>query len=65
MTKDFEARLMRERMIDTKKYRYIITEEHDTEKQWAEIKRLPISELDTTSAICGWETIKRIYITTK
>jgi hypothetical protein len=61
MRKEFEAKLMQERIIDTKQYRYIVTEEHDAEKQWAEIKRLPISDLDTTKAIDGWETIKRIY----
>ena len=61
MTKDFEKRIMRERIVDTKQYRYIITEAHDADKQWAEIKRLPISQLNTTAAIDGWETIKRIY----
>lgn len=61
MKKEFEARLMQERTIDTDKYRYIVTEEHDNEKQWAEIKRLPLSDLDTTKAIDGWETIERIY----
>ena len=43
MKKEFEAKLMQERIIDTKKYRYIVTEEHDADRQWAEIKRLPIS----------------------
>lgn len=61
MKKEFEAKLMQERIIDIKKYRYIVTEEHDADRQWAEIKRLPISQLDTTKAIDGWETIKRIY----
>ena len=58
---EFKARLMQERTIDTKDYRYIVTEEYDNEKQWAEIKRLPLSDLDTTKAIDGWETIERIY----
>lgn len=61
MKKEFESKLMQERIIDIKQYRYIITEEHDADKQWAEIKRLPISQLDTTAAIDGWETVKRIY----
>lgn len=61
MTQDFIKRIMHERIIDTKNYRYIVTEEHDNENQWAEIKRLPISQLDTTAAIDGWKTVKRIY----
>ena len=60
MTQQFFERLVRERIIDTKRYRYIITEEHDSDDQWMEIKRLPITDLDTTRAIDGWETIKRI-----
>lgn len=61
MTQAFVERIMRERTVDTERYRYIVTEEHDAEKQWAKIKRLPISDLDTTKAIDGWETVKRIY----
>ena len=61
MTNAFIERLMRERSIDTRNYRYIVTEEHDADRQYAEIKRLPLDELDTTKAIDGWETVKRIY----
>lgn len=61
MTKDFISRLLTERCIDTKQYRYIATEEHDSEKQWLEIKRLPIDQLNTTASIDSWVTIKRIY----
>lgn len=61
MTKDFINRLMHDRIIDTRNYRYIVTEEHDNEEQWAEIKRIPLSQLDTTATIDGWETVKRIY----
>ena len=61
MTNDFIARILRERTLDTAKYRYIVTEEHDDTHQWAEIKRLPIDKLDTTAALTDWETVKRIY----
>ena len=46
--------------MDTEKYRYIVKDCHDADGQWAEIRRLPIDQLDTTAAIDGWETIKVI-----
>ena len=58
MTKEFINRLMNERRIDTRNYRYIVTEEHDADKHWAEIKRLPLDQIGTTAE---WETVKRIY----
>lgn len=61
MKKEFEARLMQERIIDTKQYRYIATEEHDSNSQWLEIKRISLTKLDTTASLEDWETIKRIY----
>lgn len=61
MTKAFVDRIMRERIVDTATYRYIVTEKHDQNKQWAEIKRLPLDKLDTAAAIDGWEVVKRIY----
>lgn len=61
MTKAFINRIMQERTIDTRNYRYIVTEEHDSNNQWAEIKRLPLDKLDTTAALTDWETVKRIY----
>ena len=56
MTKEFEARIMRERIVDTKLFRYIVKECGDH----AEIRRLPIRDLYTTKAIDGWETVKTI-----
>lgn len=38
---------------DTAKYRYIYKEFPDR----AEIRKLPLSQLDTTAAIDGWETV--------
>lgn len=60
MTNAFTARILRERTVDTAKYRYIVTEEHDATAQWLEIKRLPLAKLDTTAALTDWETVKRI-----
>ena len=61
MTNAFINRIMQERTIDTRNYRYIVTDEHDGVKQWAEIKRLPLDKLDTTASLTDWETVKRIY----
>ena len=60
MTQAFIDRLMKERIVDTAKYRYIVTEEHDATAQWAEIRRLPLDKLDTTAANTDWETVRRI-----
>lgn len=60
MNQNFIERLMHERCIDTRNYRYIVTEEHDANSQWAEIKRLPLDKLDTTAALTDWETVKVI-----
>ena len=61
MTKAFINRVMHDGTVDTRNYRYIVTEEHDSDKQWAEIKRLPIDKLETTAVLTDWETVKRIY----
>lgn len=56
MTKKFENRVKKEMTVDTKKYRYIY--ECIANQGIAKIKRLPISELDTTDSITGWETVR-------
>lgn len=54
MTKAFFERVKREKVIDTRKYRYILD---DVVGKTPCIKRLPIGDLDTTAAIDGWETV--------
>lgn len=49
MRKSFIEKVVREGIVDTKKYRYIM--------RGAKIFRLPISCLDTTQAIDGWEIV--------
>lgn len=48
MTKNFEARVLRE--IETRKYRYI---EHN-----GSIYRIELDKLDTTAALHDWQLIK-------
>ena len=54
MTKAFIERVKNERIVDTKKYRYILD---DVVGKIPCIKRLPINDLETTAAIDGWETV--------
>jgi hypothetical protein len=53
MKKDFIEKVLRERIVDTKQYRYVAKVKDG--KQY--INRLPVADLDTTSAIDGWKTV--------
>lgn len=60
MTKAFETRITREHIVDTAKYRYVLT--------GSEIRRIERYYLDTTATLGaksalnpnGWETIKTL-----
>lgn len=56
MKKIFENKVIRNGMVDTKKYRYILR----TTINGATIERIPIEYLDTTMAINGWKIVKVI-----
>lgn len=56
MKKDFENKVIRCGMVDTKKYRYIL----HTTINGDVIERIPIEYLGTTMAINGWEIVKVI-----
>lgn len=58
MTKAIRERVMRGEIVDTRKYRYVLKGCQNHENQWAEIRRLPIEYLDTTSAFSKWETVE-------
>lgn len=55
MTKNFEKRVKKEGIVDTRLYRYI----YKTTVCAVEIQRLPIKFLDTTAALHEWETVKK------
>lgn len=57
MTKTFINRVLKERIVDTRNYRYVVKECYNIDEAWEEIRRLPIEDLDTTAAIDGWETV--------
>lgn len=54
MKKDFIEKVIRELTVDTEKYRYV----YEVSASCAVIKRLPISYLDTTASIDGWEVVE-------
>lgn len=54
MTKALIERVKNERVVDTRRYRYILD---DTVGKTPCIKRLPRIDLDTTAAIDGWEIV--------
>lgn len=56
MKKEFAEKVMRELIVDTRKYRYICADCCDR----SEIRRLPLEYLDTTAALDGWETVQVI-----
>lgn len=53
MKKNFIEKVIRNGSVDTRNYRYIVKEFSDR----LEVQRLPLSSLDTTDAINGWETV--------
>lgn len=57
ITKAFIDRVRAERIVETRAYRYVAKECYNADEQWLEIRRLPLSALDTTEAIDGWKTV--------
>ena len=56
INKNFEKRIIREGIVDTAKYRYVVKEQADG----LYILRLRKDDLDSTEAINGWETVKKV-----
>lgn len=63
MTVDARNRVLSGEIVDTRRYRYVLKACGDHEKQWAEIRRIPLECLDTTAAIDGWETVEVLHET--
>ena len=57
MKKSFIAKVLHEEMVDTREYRYLVRTKNSLSDRWRIIIRLPISDLDTTAAIDGWEEV--------
>lgn len=58
MTKNFVERIIREGIVDSRKYRYTCFENFGE----IIIKRIPLIYLDTTAVYDGWEYVKRISL---
>lgn len=52
----FVGRVISERIVDTRRYRYIIREH--LSNGYAEILRIPLDYLGTTKSINGWKVVK-------
>lgn len=52
ITKKFLEKVVCDRIVDTKKYRYRVNE------STGYVERIPIEYLDTTKALEGWEQVK-------
>lgn len=59
MNQAFRERIMREGIVDTKKYRYATKERRNDRIQFIEIRRIPIEYLDTTASLSEWELVER------
>ncbi len=60
MTANLISKIIRYGVVDTRKYRYVLVTGADAQRQWAEIRRLPLAALGTTSAINGWALVRKI-----
>lgn len=56
LTKKFLEKVLHDRIVDTKKYRYRINESTGC------IERIPIEYLDTTKALEGWEQVEQVQL---
>lgn len=54
MKKEFIEKVIRLGSVDTDKYRYVARDYPDR----LEVQRIPLSALDTTAALDGWETVE-------
>lgn len=57
MKKEFIAKVIRDGIVDTEKYRYTAHLVNGADEQYTEIRRLPIADLDTTAALDPWEVV--------
>ena len=58
MKKSFLQKLIAERIIDTKNYRYILDTDCRLERPL--VKRIELDKLETTAAINSWEIIEEV-----
>lgn len=56
----FIRRVIVERIVDTRKYRYTTREKYTGTHHYIQIIRLPIKALGTTDAIDGWKVVAEV-----
>ena len=57
ISSNFRKRILDERCVETRKYRYIIAKED----QHVVIERLPLELIGTTKALDSWEIVEILY----
>lgn len=57
ISSNFRKRILDERCVETRKYRYIIAQED----QHVVIERLPLELIGTTKALDSWEIVEILY----
>lgn len=57
ITPNFRKRILDERRVETRKYRYIIAQEGEQ----VVIERLPLELIGTTKALDSWEIVEILY----
>ena len=58
MKKSFLQKVITERIIDTKNYRYVLDTDCRLERPL--VKRIELDKLGTTAAINGWKTVAEV-----
>lgn len=58
MTEKFFRKIIREDIVDTKKYRYTTREKVVDGRQILQVIRIPLEKLNTTSAFDDWEVVE-------
>lgn len=61
MKQELRDRIINGETVDTRNYRYKMVVCRVSDRQWAEIRRIPIECLDTTDALARWETVEALY----
>lgn len=58
MTEKFFRKIIREDIVDTKKYRYTTREKVVDGRQILQVIRIPLEKLNTTAAFDEWEVVE-------
>ena len=58
LAKSFVNRVINERVVDTKRHRYVSIVKRDETSEWFEIRRMPLKNMDASKPYEDWELVK-------